>query len=150
MTQVSIGKRLYISATAPATNTLAGYQALTWIKVGGIVSVGQIGFSHATIEAPDLESGITETLKGAQSGTGGQAAYKYIEGDAGQAAIVAANATRDNVAIQVVDPDGETSSYWTGIVHSLIDTEASVTTYEGSTFTFVPNSARVRGASDIA
>ncbi|AZV00276.1 hypothetical protein [Paracoccus kondratievae] len=150
MTETSIKKTLYISATPPATKNLAGYQALTWIKVTGVVTIGQIGFSHATIEAPDLESGITQTLKGARSGTAGQVAYRRIASDAGQAAVAAANETESEVAIQIVDPDGATSDYWTGIVHSHMDNEASVTSYEGSTFTFVPNYAKVRGASEIS
>lgn len=150
MTAVSIGKTLYISISPPATNTLAGFTALTWTKVNGVVSIGQVGFNHATIEAPDLETGITETLKGAQAGAAGQMAYKEITGDAGQAAVVTANATRANVAIQIVDPDGVNSDYWQGIVHSLIDTEATVTSYEGSTFSFVPNAAKVRGARDAS
>lgn len=150
MTQTSIKKRAYISATIPATQTLAGYQALTWLKIGGMVTIGQIGFNHATIEAPDLETGITKTLKGARSGTAGQLAYREIVGDTGQVAVATANEAETEVAIQIVDPDGTLSDYWTGIVHSHVDNEASVTSYEGATFSFVPNYARVRGASDIA
>lgn len=150
MTQTSIKKRVYISTTLPASQTLAGYTALTWTKIGGIFTVGQLGFNHATIEAPDLETGITKTLKGARSGTGAQIAFREITGDAGQAAVNAANEGELEVAIQVVDPDGTTSDYWTGVIHSLLDNEASVTSYEGGTFTFVPNYARVRGASDVA
>ena len=148
MTDVSIGKTLYISVTPPTANTIAAFTALTWTKVNGIVSIGQIGFNHATIEAPDLETGITETMKGAQSGVAGNMAFREITGDAGQAAVVTANATRANVAIQIVDPNGTNSDYWQGIVHSLIDTEATVTSYEGATFTFVPNAAKVRGPRD--
>lgn len=150
MTETSIKKRCYISLTKPATNTIAGYTALTWSKIGGVVTIGQIGFNHATIEAPDLETGITQTLKGARSGTGGQIAFRQITADAGQTAVATANEGETEVALQIVDPDGTNSDYWTGIIHSLVDNEASTTTYEGSTFTFVPNYARVRGASDIA
>ncbi len=149
MTTTSIKKRLFISTTPTAAHTLVGYQALTWVQVKGIVTIGQIGFSHATIDAPDLESGIVTTLKGARQGVAASAAYRTQAGDAGQAAILTAHNTEGEVSIQVVDPDGTTASYWTGIIHSLIDTEASVTSYEGQTFTFVPNYEGIKGASDI-
>lgn len=149
MTETSIKKRLFISVTPAATQTLAGYQALTWVQVKRIVTIGSIGFSHDTIPAPDLESGITATLKGARSGTAGQMAYRTEEGDPGQAAVVEANEAETEVSIQIVDPDGLNSTYWTGIVHSHTDNESSVTSYEGATFSFVPNYAKVRGAADL-
>lgn len=150
MTETSIKKRLFISATPAATKTLVGYTALTWVQVKGIVTLGQLGFNHATIEAPDLETGIITTLKGARTGTGASMAFRAIAGDTGQAAIATANNAETEVSIQIVAPRGTTSDYWTGVIHSLVDNEASVTSYEGATFTFVPNYAVVRGASDIA
>ncbi|WP_313349383.1 hypothetical protein [Paracoccus sp. (in: a-proteobacteria)] len=149
MTDTSIKKRVFISSTTPATKDLAGYAALTWLQVKGVVTVGQIGFNHATIEAPDLESGITTTLKGARTGVGAQVAYRRLTGDTGQAAVVAANEAETEVSIQVVDPDGTNATFWCGVIHSHIDNEASVITYEGSTFTFVPNYAKVYGAAAL-
>lgn len=146
----SIKKRAFISLTTPASQTIAGYTALTWLQIKGVITIGQIGFNHATIDVPDLESGITKTLKGARQGTGGQIAYSRKAADAGQTAVATANEGEAEVAIQIVDPDGTLSDYWTGIIHSLNDNEGSTTSYEGSTFTFVPNYAKVRGASDIA
>ena len=149
MTDTSIKKRLFMSATPAAAKTIAGYTALTWLQVKNIVTIGQLGFNHATIEAPDLETGIVATLKGARTGTGAQIAFRTLAADPGQVAIAAANEAETEVSIQVVDPDGTNSEYWTGIIHSLIDNEASVTSYEGQTFVFVPNYAKVRGASDL-
>ena len=149
MTETSIKKTFYISLTPAATKNLAGYTALTWTKANGLVTVGQMGFNHATIEAPDLASGITATLKGGRTGTAGQCAFRRVAADAGQTAIDAANEGETEVSIQIVDPDSTTSDYWTGIIHSKIDNEASITSYEGFTFSFVPNYAKFRGASDI-
>lgn len=150
MTTTSIKKRLFISATPAAAKDIAGYTALTWVQVKQIVTLGQLGFNHATIEAPDLESGIITTLKGARTGTGASMAYRTLAADPGQVAVAAANDAETEVSIQVVDPDGTNSEYWTGVIHSHIANEASVTSYEGASFTFVPNYVVVRGASDIA
>lgn len=149
MTTTSIKKRMFISAIPAAAKTLPGYTALTWLQVKNIVTLGQLGFNHATIEAPDLESGIVTTLKGARTGTGASIAYRKLADDPGQAAVAAANEAETEVSIQIVDPDGTNSEYWTGVIHSHIANEASVTSYEGATFTFVPNYAVVRGASDL-
>lgn len=149
MTTTSIRKRAYISAIPAATKTLAGYTALTWLQVKNIVTLGQLGFNHATIEAPDLESGIITTLKGARTGTAASMAYRTLAADPGQAAVAAANAAETEVSIQIVDPDGATASYYTGVIHSLVPNEASVTSYEGETFVFVPNHEVVKGAASI-
>lgn len=150
MSETSIKKKLYISATPAATNTLPGYTALTWVKVAWPVTIGQLGFNHATIEIPNLETGITKTAKGARSGTGGQIAFKKVSGDAGQAAVKTANEAETEVSIQVVDPDGVNATFWTGIIHSLIDNESSNASYEGQSFTFVPNAEPIVGAADVA
>lgn len=149
MTDTSIKKRLFISATPATTKDIAGYTALTWDKLGGLVTIGQIGFNHETIAAPDLESGITATLKGARQGTAGQVAYRRLADDAGQEAVVAANEAETEVSIQIVNPDGTTATFWTGIIHSHIDNEASTNSYEGATFSFVPNYAKVTGPADL-
>lgn len=154
MTTISIGKTVYIGLTPPLVKNIAGYQGVTWVKVNGIVTTGQLGFNHETIPAPDLESGITMQFKGARTGSGGQLAYRTLITagvlDPGQAAIAAANEQNDEVSLQVVNPDGTTANYWTGILHSLIDNESSTSSYEGKTCVFVPNYPVVSGPSDTA
>lgn len=143
----SINKKVFIADAAPSTKDLASYQALTWTQVKGIVSIGRLGFNHNLINRPDLESGVTTQLKGAQTGQGGEVAYYNIDSDAGQTAVEAACAASDEVSIYILDPDGVNATYWTGEAHSLMDNEASETSYEGQTFTFTPNYQKVRGAA---
>lgn len=146
----SIKKKLYVSAVLPATQALAGYSALTWTQVKGVISIGSIGFPHETIQVPDLESGITKTYKGARAGSAAQLACRNVAADAGQTALKAANEAETEIAIQVVNPDGTTAEFWTGIIHSLTGNEASTTSYEGFTCSFVPNYAVVTGAADVS
>ncbi|WP_312526704.1 hypothetical protein [Paracoccus sp. (in: a-proteobacteria)] len=149
MSQTSIKKRVFISLPLPATQTIAGYTALTYKQIKGVISVGQIGFPHETIPAEDLESGITKTLKGARQGTGATIPYRKIEADPGQTDVNTANEGEAEVVLQIVDPDGTTADFWTGIIHSLTDNEASTKSIEGQSFVFVPNYAKVRGAAKI-
>lgn len=145
----SIKKRAYISSTLPTTQTLAGYTALNWTKISGIVTIGQLGFNHDVIEVPELETGIITTLKGARKGVGASLAFRTRASDAGQLAVATANEGETEVSLQIVDPDGTNAQYWSGVIHSLIDNDASVTSYEGKSFVFVPNYAVVKGAADI-
>lgn len=143
----SIKKKVYIGATPPAAKTAAGYGAMTGlVQVKGVVSVGSIGFPHATVEVPELETGITKTYKGARTGSGAQIAFATREGDAGQAAVTAANEAETEVTLMIVAPDGESAEFWTGIIHSLVANDSDVSSYEGGTFTFVPNYAVYKGA----
>ncbi len=142
----SIKKKLFIATTPPATKDESGYLASTWIEVAGVVSIGEIGFPHATIEVPELATGITRTYKGARTGSAGQIAFSTRDGDAGQTAVGAANEGETEVSLRIDSPDGTGAEYWTGIVHSLVQNAADVSSYEGGTFTFVPNYAVVKGA----
>lgn len=143
----SIKKKLFISANPPATKDTAGYQAMSGLQqIKGVVSIGSIGFPHATIEVPELETGITKTFKGARTGSGAQIAFADRPDDAGQAAVATANNAETEVTLMVVSPDGTKADFWTGIIHSLVDNDADTSSYEGATFTFVPNYAVVSGA----
>lgn len=154
MSAPSIKKTLYISTTPAASvggasPILSAYTALDWDKVNGVVSIGQIGFQHNLIDIPDLESGMTKRAKGARNGTNGQIAIRTITGDVGQAELIVANEQPGDCSIQIVDPDGTNAIFWTGVLTSLMDNEASTTSYEGKSFAFTPNYQFVRGAADI-
>lgn len=147
MATTSIKKKLFISDTPPATKDSAGYQGMSGlIQVKGIVSIGSIGFPHGTIEVPELETGITKTFKGARTGSAAQIAYATREDDLGQAAVEEANEAESEVTLMIVSPDGTSADFWTGIVHSLVENDADTSSYEGATFSFVPNYAVVKGA----
>lgn len=141
----SIGKRAYIGPV-PDTRTLAAFQAVAWAQIKGTVSVGSFGFPHATVDVPELETGITKTYKGARQGSGGEIAYRTIALDPGQVAVGAANAGRGEVAMRVDSPDGTTADFHVGIIHSLVPNPSDTSSYEGWTCTFVPNEEPVIGA----
>lgn len=53
----SAGAKLYVSAAAPATQTEAGYQALTWVQVKGLDQLGEFGKSYEVGTFDSLDEG---------------------------------------------------------------------------------------------
>lgn len=145
--RIDIATKVYIASTLPATDTLVAFQGLTWTQVKGVVSIGSLGFTHALIEVPDLETGITQQLKGAESGQTASIAFRHIDSDAGQTAVETAAGARGEVALKIVDPEGTNARFVRGELHSFIPNEASTTSYKGATFSFTPNIRPIYGAA---
>lgn len=145
--RIDIATKAYIASALPASDTLSAYQALTWTQIKGIVSIGSLGFTHAMIEVPDLESGITQQIKGAETGQTANIAFRHVPSDAGQEDVEAAAAARGEVALKIVDPDGTNARFVRGELHSFVPNEASTTSYKGATFSFTPNMRPIYGAA---
>lgn len=153
MTRSHIGKTIYVAAALPATNTAAGFDALTWVKVNGLQSVGSLGVSHAAIDVPDLETGFNGRLKGAASGNDVDAAFRAIDGDAGQASVeTLATGPSGECSIKIVRGSGASNApvlgdpveYAQGYLHSYVDIEKSDSTHEGFTVKFQQNAHTVK------
>lgn len=149
MSTADIGTTLHIATGVPATFDKAGYEALTWVKVGGIQSIGQIGETNATIEVPDLETGRTQIKKGAGTGTTIDITIREIAADAGQVALKAACATdeRAEFSFKASEPDGGPVEYWSGVAMSFTRTERSTTSYAGFTAQTVNNYGSVNATA---
>lgn len=137
-----IGATLEFASGAPATFDAAGYAAMTWTKVGGLVSLPEIGSADASVAAPDLETGRTETLKGATTGKTGTVVVKKIASDAGQAAVQAAAATTAENSFKITYADGSII-YITGPVMNWVRLAATDTSYAGFSFDPMSNYAEV-------
>lgn len=146
MTTNFIGAKLYISAALPATNDAAGFEALSWTLINGLVSGPQFGYNHDVIEIPDLGSGFADAVKGMGSGTDTSFAYRNIDADAGQV-LVRANAIDDdgNVSLKlVVTPTGvggipatgDEVEYAQGFLHTYLKNQPTATAYTGATVNF--------------
>lgn len=84
MSQSNIGKSIYVATALPATNNEAGFDALTWVKVNGLQSIGSLGVTHANIDVPDLETGFTAGVKGAGTGNDVAMTFRNVASDTGQ------------------------------------------------------------------
>jgi len=152
MTTNNIGKTLYISTAAPAANTSAGFEALTWVQVKGMITLPVFGVTHSAIEVPDLATGFTSAVKGAASGRDTQLTFRDVASDTGQANSKTAAADPDGVvALKVVDGSGTDSGdgpvpatsdpvqYAQGFLHSFEENQPSDNSYQGGSITFRQN-----------
>lgn len=145
MSTSDIGTLLAIATGLPATANEAGYEALTWVNVAGLQSVGQIGDAHAVINVPDLATGRSEKLKGEVTGAAVPVVLREVAADAGQAAVLAACASTSGSYSWRISEPGTAEQYISGPAHSWLRNERSVTSYAGFTFTIEQNTAAVSG-----
>lgn len=145
-----IGSVVSVSPGVPATFDDAGYEALTWTVVAGLVSAPIPGMETATIDVPDLTTGITKREKGASIGRETEMAFRDVPGNAGQANIktYAAPAYGAEVSVRIVLPNGTlTHIYMTGIMYSYMQNEGTTESYRGFVVTFSQNYEEVLAAA---
>jgi len=114
------------------------------------VSGPQFGFSHATIDIPDLGKGFSDAVKGMGSGTDTSFAFRFIASDPGQAAVIAAAIDDDGDASLklVVTPtgadagngrevaSGDDVEYAQGFLHSYLPMQPTDNSYAGANCNF--------------
>lgn len=110
------GSTLYISATLPATYNEAGYEALTWTEVGGIITIPPLGGTYSEVSIPLVKTGTCKKKGTKEYGTG-TIKYAAARDDTGQIAMTTAYGSTAAVAFKVLYPDGD-ADYVTGIVLS--------------------------------
>jgi hypothetical protein len=138
-----IGATLAFASGAPATFDSAGYGAMSFTTVSHLVSLPEIGTSDATIAAPDLTSGYTQTLKGASTGKAGTVMVRDEgDSDAGQAAVQTASATTAENSFKLTYANGSII-YITGPVMNWKRNAATDTSYAGFSFDIFNNHREV-------
>lgn len=134
MSTSDITSKLYIATGAPATFDKAGYEALAWTQVRGIVSIGAVGVTDNIIDVPDLETGFTKGVKGARAGDVIPVAMREIKSDAGQDALAAACLAFTEYSFKILEPTASAEvEYLTGLPHDWKRNERSTTAYAGFT-----------------
>lgn len=123
----SAGTKLYISASQPATEDQAGYEALSWTQVKDVTDLGEYGVSYEEITHKPLDSRETVKLKGGRdSGNLSVQMAKWSKDgvkDPGQVILFAALASDDDYSFKVEyndNPGGASNSvdYFQGKVMS--------------------------------
>lgn len=134
MSTSDITSTLFIATGVPATFDKAGYEALSWVQVKGIVSIGAIGVTDNIIDVPDLETGFTKGVKGARVGTVIPVAMREIKADAGQVAFEAACDAFTEYSFKIQEPSAANAvEYVSGLPHDWSRNERSTTVYAGFT-----------------
>jgi hypothetical protein len=156
MSQPHLLKAVYVSNSLPATNTEAGFEALTWTRVAHPVVGPQFGITHANIDVPNLETGFTLGAKGAGSGIDSAMTFAKVAADTGQAlckTMGEAGGPGGNGSIKIAriaTPGAEPTTgavvqFAQGYFHSYTETAADTTSYEGFTVNFKQNAAFISG-----
>ena len=152
-----IGYRVFMATAHPATNTEPGFDALTWVPVDGVQSIGERGISHSGIDVPDLQSGFTPQVKGAGAGRDTVMTFRTIGGNSGQASMKAvADSPAGVVSLKIVKGSGaggapaigDPVEYAQGILHSYTAREKSTTSHGGFSVTFRNNAPWVDALED--
>ena len=89
----SADSELEVCATAPDTFDEAGYNALTWVKVGGLLSMPDLGDTFAEVTANFMGTRRTQYAKGSVAGANGDVTCSYQVTDAGQVILETAKSS---------------------------------------------------------
>lgn len=156
-TRNNIGKSIYYSTALPATNTEAGFEALTWVELEHPQTMPQFGVTNANIDVPDLKTGFTSGVKGSASGVDsqgscriesstlatGQAAFKTLCDSAGGACAIKIGTGTGTAGALVA---GDKVEYAQGYVHSYQENQATDSSHEGFVYNFKQNALTIKAA----
>lgn len=159
MSDNHIGQTLYVATALPATNTTAGFEALTWVQVKGIQTLPVFGVSHSNTDIADLATGFTSGTKGAGAGKETQFTYRAIAADSGQGncetQAVDAHGLASMKIVKGSGADagdgpapvtGDVVKYAQGYLHSYEENAGTDSSFEGGTVTFKQNNFTIVGA----
>lgn len=138
MSNNDIGTTIEAVLALPATFDATGFAALTFVKINGLVSIGEMGDDHASIPVPDLETGRSKTMKGELTGTTSPLVFREIKNDAGQSLAKTITASRDECSFKITEPNGDVY-YLAGVAMSYKRSERSVSSYAGFSFQITNN-----------
>ena len=144
-TLTNIGTSLFVSTSAPATEDQAGYEALTWIEVLGVSSIGEVGASHNMLNHTDIKSGDVRKGHGEKNNGDPAVQYRAIEGDAGQQALKTALDTLSTISVKILRASGLTQ-YSQGLVSGATTNEASASSVYAKSSTLALNNSIVEVA----
>jgi hypothetical protein len=119
------GTRFYVGPSVASTiNTVNAYSALSYVEVGLIESFGEYGDDSADVTFSAVGDARVRHSKGARDAGTMALVVGHDPFDAGQLALIAAEATNHNFAFKIILPDGPTASsadtvnYFRGLVKS--------------------------------
>lgn len=87
----------------------ADFASATWVEIDGWSQMGAIGDAAQTITTSLINRGRDVKQKGTRNAGSMQNVFAKINGDAGQAAVIAAEKTSSNYAFKVEFDDAATS-----------------------------------------
>lgn len=113
----SAGSTINIADTAgpPATFDAAGYEALTYVKIGQVTDIPEVGSSRNVIEHMAVDTINVVKLKGSRNNGSMTVPYAIVDSDEGQDELEAAELEETSRAFFIETQSG-TKRYFTGKV----------------------------------
>jgi len=138
---ISLGTTVSISASQPATEDQAGYEALTYTEVGEVTNIGEGGGTAQITNFVPVKSGIVHKRKGSRDyGTQSLEIAKDAT-DVGQVALQSGfdGANKDIIHSVKLD-DGDEVVYFQGLI-------SSFTTVRGDANTIISHNCNIERTS---
>lgn len=155
------GQKIYIGGQLDdqaADFVAADFSSQTWVEIDGWTQVGAIGDTAALISTDLVNRGRTIKQKGTRNAGQMQNVFAIIPEDAGQLALIAAEATNKNYAFRIDNNDAATSPaspvpqpskrYFVGLVMTAQEAGGSANTVQGLNATIEINSNIVKVAAN--
>jgi len=106
------GRKVFICTTPqPADLTKSQYEALTWVEVGNVGSVGESGMNTNVVSYDELATDVTQKQKGISNAGDPTIECARNPSDAGQVALRAAAATKFFYAFKFEDSDAPSANH---------------------------------------
>lgn len=105
------GSKLYVSSTLPASETKAGYTALTWVLVGDTTDIGEYGVEYNILEHTPIDSGITQKIKGNANYGSLSVKTGSVPADAGQVILLTASTSQNDYSFKIEKMDGDIDAF---------------------------------------
>jgi hypothetical protein len=141
----SVGTTIGLVAAAPTAATKAGYEALTYIEVGEVDSIGDIVVSREVQSRVPLKTGITTKTKGATNFEPFTVSGAWASGDQGQVMVKAALEANTAYSYCISYADGS-KEYGRGLITSRGKNPGDANAFTGMTFTIDPTGAALEVA----
>lgn len=132
---------LYVCATAQHNTDLnqAGYEALTWVEIGKLVTLPQVGFEANVVTQNYVNTEFSSDAKGFINGTASEVMVGRDPTDAGQVILRTAANTRYRYAFKRVYADDvagftATTTYFRALVSSQLDAGGGGEEFDNETF----------------
>ena len=138
--QLNLDGTLHVCATAQNTTlTEAQYEALTWVEIGKIVTMPQVGFEANVVTQNYVNTDFSEDAKGFKNGTASEVVVGRDPSDAGQDILRTAAGSRNRYAFKREYADAmstmtATFKYFRALVTSQLDAGGGGEEFDNETF----------------
>lgn len=128
-----IGSTLSIVADTPTTEDVSDYAGLSFVEVGRVVSIGELGDTSEDIAFDLLKPGRRSHVNGVKDLGEIPVTIEYARDDAGLTILEAAANGNTTHSFKITDSDGD-DYYFQGLIANLRDFERTANQYKGLTF----------------